>query len=159
KRTWFSPVYFRKESEPYMTLAMARDGRNAGVTVAEINLKLIWDVITAMKIGQGGYAYVVDGRGRLIAHPDISLVLRDTDLSRLPQVARALTSASSTQPSASAATVAKSIAGLSVLTAHTTISPLLIFIEVPLSEAFAPLYGAAWRTGLLLVFGLMVAAL
>jgi signal transduction histidine kinase len=158
---WFSPVYFRKESEPYMTLAIARAGRNAGVTVAEINLKLIWDVITAMKIGQGGYAYVVDGHGRLIAHPDISLVLRDTDLSRLPQVARALASVSSTQPSASAATVAKSIAGLSVLTAHTTISPLgwLIFIEVPLSEAFAPLYGAAWRTGLLLVFGLMVAAL
>ena len=86
-RVWFSPVYFRKESEPYMTLAMARAGRNAGVTVAEINLKLIWDVITALKIGQGGYAYVVDGTGRLIAHPDISLVLRDTDLSQLPQVA------------------------------------------------------------------------
>src|SRR5436189_875516 len=81
RRVWFSPVYFRKESEPYMTLAMAREGKKAGVTVAEINLKLIWDVITALKIGQGGYAYVVDGRGRLIAHPDISLVLRDTDLS------------------------------------------------------------------------------
>src|SRR5215204_4438112 len=89
-RVWFSPVYFRKQSEPYMTLAVARDGRNSGVTVAEINLKLIWDVITALKTGQGGYAYVVDGSGRLIAHPDISLVLRDTDLSRLPQVAAAL---------------------------------------------------------------------
>src|SRR6266436_5265388 len=33
---------------------------------------------------------VVDGRGRLIAHPDISLVLRDTNLSKLPQVAAAL---------------------------------------------------------------------
>jgi hypothetical protein len=66
---WFSPVYFRKESEPYMTVGMARAGKNAGVTVAEINLKLIWDVITGLKIGQGGYAYVVDGRGRLIAPP------------------------------------------------------------------------------------------
>jgi len=71
---WFSPVYFRKESEPYMTMGMVRAGKNAGVTVAEINLKLIWDVITGLKIGQGGYAYVVDGRGRLIAHPDISLL-------------------------------------------------------------------------------------
>src|ERR1700686_1434329 len=86
-RVWFSPVYFRKQSEPYMTLAMAREGKNAGVTIAEINLKLIWDVITALKIGQGGYAYVVDERGRLIAHPDISLVLRNTDLAALPQVA------------------------------------------------------------------------
>src|SRR3984893_13927989 len=88
-RVWFSPVYFRKESEPYMTLAMARAGRNAGVTIAEVSLKLIWDVITGMKIGQGGYAYVVDRDGRLIAHPDISLVLRNTDLSNLPQVAAA----------------------------------------------------------------------
>ena len=65
-RVWFSPVYFRKESEPYMTVALARTGRNAGVTVAEVNLKLIWDVITGLKIGQGGYAYVVDRDGRLV---------------------------------------------------------------------------------------------
>src|SRR6202140_848157 len=89
-KIWFSPVYFRKQSEPYMTLAMAREGRDAGVTIAEINLKLIWDVITALRIGQGGYAYVVDGHGRLVAHPDISLVLRDTDLASLPQVGGAL---------------------------------------------------------------------
>ncbi len=94
-RVWFSPVYFRKESEPYMTVALARAGRNAGVTVAEVNLKLIWDVITGLKIGQGGYAYVVDRDGRLIAHPDISLVLRNTDLATLPQVAAALAEAPS----------------------------------------------------------------
>ena len=83
ERLWFSPVYFRKQSEPYVTMAVAHQGRNAGVTVAEINLKLIWDVITDLKIGRGGYAYIVDGKGRLIAHPDISLVLRGTDLSEL----------------------------------------------------------------------------
>src|SRR6201986_2557036 len=93
-RVWFSPVYFRKESEPYMTVALARTGRNAGVTVAEVNLKLIWDVITGLKIGQSGYAYVVDREGRLIAHPDISLVLRNIDLTMLPQVAAAHAEAS-----------------------------------------------------------------
>jgi GAF domain-containing protein/two-component sensor histidine kinase len=156
-RVWFSPVYFRKESEPYMTLAMARDGRNAGVTIAEINLKLIWDVITALKIGQGGYAYVVDGRGRLIAHPDISLVLRDTDLSKLPQVAAAL----NPQPGQAAVSTADNLAGHAVLTAHALIPQLgwRVFVEAPLSEAFAPLYYGAIRTGLLLVFGLVAAAL
>ena len=34
--------------------------------------------------------YVVDERGLLIAHPDIGIVLRKTDLSRLPHVALAL---------------------------------------------------------------------
>jgi signal transduction histidine kinase len=164
-RIWFSPVYFRKESEPYMTLAMARDGKVAGVTVAEINLKLIWDVITALKIGQSGYAYVVDEKGRLIAHPDISLVLRDTDLSKLPQVAEALAPASAPGPDAGgdehAARVAQSIGGRSVLTAHAAIAPVgwQVFVEVPLSEAFAPLYGAALRTAVLLAFGLIAATL
>ena len=77
-RIWFSPVYFRKESEPYLTIAVAHSGRNAGVTFAEVNLKLIWDVISTIKVGTSGYAYVVDRQGRLIAHPDISLVLRNT---------------------------------------------------------------------------------
>jgi len=164
-RIWFSPVYFRKESEPYMTLAMARDGKVAGVTVAEINLKLIWDVITALKIGQSGYAYVVDEKGRLIAHPDISLVLRDTDLSKLPQVAEALAPAPAPSPEAGgdehAARVAQSIGGRSVLTAHAAIAPVgwQVFVEVPLSEAFAPLYGAALRTAVLLAFGLIAATL
>ena len=160
---WFSPVYFRKESEPYMTLAMAREGKKAGVTVAEINLKLIWDVITALKIGESGYAYVVDGHGRLIAHPDISLVLRDTDLSKLPQVAAAPAPAAApgSRGDRPAATLARNLAGRNVLTAHAAIAPVgwRVFVEVPLSEAFAPLYGAAWRTLGLLVFGLIAATL
>jgi GAF domain-containing protein/HAMP domain-containing protein len=158
-RLWFSPVYFRKQSEPYMTAAMARDGKNAGVTIAEINLKLIWDVITALKIGQSGYAYVVDGRGRLIAHPDISLVLRDTDLSGLPQVAEALTPGP--HADAPAGTVAQNLGGHRVLTAHAAIAPVgwRVFVEVPLAEAFAPLYGAALRTLVLLALGLVAATL
>src|SRR5260370_41985535 len=115
-----------------MTLAMAREGRKAGVTVAEINLKLIWDVITGLKIGQSGYAYVVDERGRLIAHLDISLVLRDTDLSKLPQVAEALATAPGSRGDAASTTLAQNLAGRSVLTAHAAIAPVgwRVFVEV-----------------------------
>ena len=62
-------------------------GARGGVTVADVNLKLILDVISQIKIGKEGYAYVVDRQGRLVAHPDISLVLRGTDMSQLAQVA------------------------------------------------------------------------
>jgi signal transduction histidine kinase len=171
---WFGPVYFRKQSEPYMTLAMAGAGHNAGVTVAAINLKLIWDVITALKIGEGGYAYVVDGRGKLIADPDISLVLRDTDFSKLPQVATALASphdtlapsgdergVSATSPQPATVTVADNYYGRPVLSAHARIKPLgwRVFVEVPLSEAYAPLYASAIRNALWLVLALIGAAL
>ncbi|MBO0739749.1 MAG: HAMP domain-containing protein, partial [Alphaproteobacteria bacterium] len=161
QRVWFSPVYFRKDSEPYMTLAMAQTGGHAGVTIAEVNLKLIWDVITGIKMGKGGYAYVVDRGGRLIAHPDISLVLRNTDLSALPQVAAAHAEASG-EPAAGLTTmVAKDIIGNSVLTAHAAIAPLgwTVFVELPMREALAPLYGSALRSAALLALALCLAAL
>ena len=62
KKVYYGPVYFRRESEPYMTLAVAGTRRDAGVSVAEVNLKLIWDVISQIKVGQRGHAYVVGSR-------------------------------------------------------------------------------------------------
>ena len=85
-RVSYGPVYFRSGSEPYMTVAVAGSGGRNGVTLAEVNLKLVWDVIRRIRIGASGHAFVVDHAGRLIADPDISRVLRATDLSRLGQV-------------------------------------------------------------------------
>src|SRR6187551_3247109 len=85
-KVYYGPVYFRRQSEPYMTLAIAGTRRDAGVSIAEVNLKLIWDVVNQIKVGEKGHAYVVGPNGRLIAHPDISLVLRNTDMSNLAQV-------------------------------------------------------------------------
>src|SRR5438477_6858125 len=89
-KVFYGPVYFRRESEPYMTLALAGTRKDAGVSIAEVNLKLIWDVVSQIKVGEHGHAYVVGAQGRLIAHPDISLVLRNTDMSKLVQVEAAL---------------------------------------------------------------------
>src|SRR5438132_4218371 len=83
---YYGPLYFRRESEPYMTIAIAGARRDYGVVVAEVNLKFIWDVVSQIKAGNRGRAYVVDANGRLIAHPDINPVLRNTDLSHLAQV-------------------------------------------------------------------------
>src|SRR5262245_20045749 len=38
RKVYYGPVYFRRESEPYMTLAIAGTRRDAGVSVAEVNL-------------------------------------------------------------------------------------------------------------------------
>ena len=157
-RTYFSPVYFRKETEPYMTIAVAGAGTKSGVTVAEVNLKFIWDVISRIRIGEKGIAYVVDARGHLIAHPDISYVLQKRDLSGLPQVQAARTRGG---VDGERVTIARNTQGHEVLTAHASIAPLgwEVFAEQPLAEAFAPLYASLLRTGLLLVGGLVLAIL
>ena len=150
--TYFSPVYFRKETEPYMTIAVAGVGDKAEITVAELNLKFVWEVISRIEIGQKGLAYVVDSRGHLIAHPDITYVLQRQDLSALPQVKAARNG------EGERVTIARSPQGQEVLTAHAGITPLgwHVFVEQPLAEAFAPLYASLQRTGLLLVAGLLL---
>jgi signal transduction histidine kinase len=158
-KVYYGPVYFRRESEPYMTLALAGTRRDAGVSVAEVNLKLIWDVVSQIKVGQRGHAYVVDAQGRLIAHPDISLVLRNTDLSRLAQVqaARAAGAGQSNEQ----LQVADDIQGRRVLTAYAHVNPLrwLVFVELPVAEAYAPLFSTIERSGILLMAALLFAFL
>ena len=53
-KVYYGPVYFRRESEPYMTLALAGTRKDAGVSIAEVNLKLIWDVVSQIKVGEHG---------------------------------------------------------------------------------------------------------
>ena len=151
-KTWYSPVYFRKETEPYMTISRPAGGRGGGVTVAEVNLKFVWEVVSRIQIGKAGLAYVVNSTGTLIAHPDISLVLQKTDLSRLSHVAALV------REEPEAAPIAHNLKNEEVLTAHARIPTLgwTVFVEAPLAEAFAPLYASIVRAGLLLLAGLVL---
>jgi signal transduction histidine kinase len=156
RKTYHGPIYFRGESEPYMSLALAGTRKAAGVAVAEVNLKFIWDVIAGIKVGDRGYAYVVDAQGRLIAHPDISLVLRNMDVAGLPQVRQARAGGTGFDPAAPVT----NIAGEPVLSASAAVEPQgwLVFVETPLDEAYGPLYASIRRTGLVMLGALSLAA-
>src|SRR5262249_26300862 len=52
RRVYHGPVYFHQESQPYMTLSVAGARREAGVSLAEVNLAFIWDVVTQTKVGE-----------------------------------------------------------------------------------------------------------
>ena len=81
---WFGPVNFHGGSEPFMTIAVAGNRLSVGVAIAEINLKFIWDVISGIQVGRTGDALVLDRPGRLVAHPDIDLVLRADEAAQRP---------------------------------------------------------------------------
>jgi signal transduction histidine kinase len=153
-KTWFGPVTFRKETEPYMTIAV-RAGN--AVTTADVNLKFLWDVITRIKVGEKGKAYVVDATGHLIADPDIGEVLRKTNLSGLAQVKAALAGGAWQEP----AMRARDRAGADVLTAFAPIDPLgwRVFVEQPVEEVYRTLDASILRTALLLLGGFVISAL
>jgi PAS domain S-box-containing protein len=158
-KVYYGAVYFRRESEPYMTLSLAGTRRDAGVSIAEVNLKLIWDVVSKIKVGNHGDAYVVDAQGRLIAHPDISLVLRKTDMTRLAQVQAARRAEAGAE--ADDIETATDIQGRQVLTAYAPVAPLkwTVFVELPVDEAYQPLFISIQRAALVLFAALCLAAL
>jgi signal transduction histidine kinase len=156
ERPYFGRVYFARGSQPHMTVSVAEPG-GRGVVVAEIDLSFVRQVIERARIGTTGYAYAVDARGELITHPNINLVLRHTNFASLPQVRAALRAPA--QGAAEAATNGRDQNGTEVLSAVQTIDSLgwHVFVEQPLSEAFAPIKAALWRTALLLVAFLLLA--
>jgi len=157
-RIWFGDVTYNRGSEPYLTVAIFGNRPSVGVVIAEVNLKLIWDVISEIKVGKTGFAFVLDRQGRLIAHPDISLVLRGAEEATSgpfqairDDIRRAGAASARSQDSdgREIAAAAAPIAG----------PDWTVVVEQPISEAFGPIYAALRRTAMLIMAGTVFAAL
>ena len=157
-RIWYGAVSYYHGSEPYLTVAISGNRPSVGIVVAEVNLKLIWDVISSIKVGQTGHAFVLDGPGRLVGHPDISLVLRGADdaTSKPFQAIRA----AAVRADASFA-IAHDELGKAIAAAAASVPgpDWTVVVQQPLSEAFGPIYAALWRTAGLLLAGSALAGL
>lgn len=156
-KLWYGPVSFHLGSEPFMTIAVAGNRKAVGAAAAEVNLKLIWDVISAIRVGETGHAFIIDQPGHLIAHPDIDKVLRGTD----DQAGRAFTALRETIAAAGGKPVTvKTGEGQTVIAAMAAVPATgwTVIAEQPLSEAYAPIYAALWRTAGLLLAGAALAS-
>ena len=131
-------------------------GQLAGI-VAELNLKFIWDVVSRIKIGERGKAYVVGRDGFLVADPDIGLVLRKTNMAALEHVRAAGDGAAGDEP----AMLSHDLDGHRVLASVAVIEPLgwKVFVEQPVTEVYARLNSTIVWTGALLLAGLAASAL
>jgi len=160
-KTYWSPVYFKNDSEPYVTLAVPVGKYALEVTVAEVNLGGVLKIVSQIEVGPGGYAYVVDSRNQLVAHPDSRVLRVKRDLSRLVQVKSARAERPGATADAQVAMVADGLGGERVLAAHAAIAPLgwLVFVERPAADAYAPLRAPIIRSGVIVVLGLALSVL
>jgi adenylate cyclase len=152
-KVWYGPVQYQHESEPYMRIAVAGNLPAAGIAVAEVNLKLIWDVIAAIRIGNTGHAIVVDDSGHLIAHPDISLVLRGRsgsgDFGRIRHLSGITSGGAVLSGDRGRPVVALSV--------HVAEVGWTVIAMQPVLEAFASIRAALWRSSLLIALGVLIA--
>ncbi len=112
-----------------------------------------------MQVGEAGRAYLVDADDRLIAHPDISLVLRKIDLSDLPHVRAARAAAIMGVPVAAGQELTRDPEGREVLSAHASIASLgwIVFVDLPVNEAFGPVIASLERTAAIVLLGIAFA--
>ncbi len=61
-------------------------GEKMGAALAEVRVDSIWAVIDNIRVGEEGHAFLVNGDGIVIAHPQKELVYQTTDYSHLPSV-------------------------------------------------------------------------
>ena len=149
--TAYAPAYFRDE-RPYMSIGEQHSGFNAGVTMAEIDLRFLNDFLGDSQVGRFAFAYVVDPKGHVLASsskgPDLG-----RDLSALPQVAAMLGSDSAAVASGTDSD------GNAVLTTARAMPKLgwFVFFEQPTAQALAPIRDQLVRIALLIALGLVVA--
>lgn len=149
----FAPVYF-VGSRPFMSIAVSHSGFNAGVTLAEIDLRFLGDFLGDAQVGKVAYAYVVDAGGQVLASsakgPEVA-----RDLVSLPQVAALL------KPAGREPTSGTGVDGHAVLTASNAVPKLgwFVLFEQPTAQALAPIRDQLARIALLIALGLLIAIL
>lgn len=144
RRVHHGPVSFRRETEPFMTLAVAGPRREMGVAVAEVNLKFVWDVVNAIRVGTQGRAWVADARGRLLAHSDMSFMLSNPDVGRRVESIVAALQAASIRGEP---LILDGLRGERVQAAHAFAQPMgwHVVLELPQNEAQEPLWRSVER--------------
>jgi hypothetical protein len=113
------------------------DPSYSGVTVAELRLPFARETVRQVNLPQGGAAYLIDSRGRLVADTDSSFQPLSTSFASLTQVKSALHMSDAPR----GATSGRSPVNTTVLAAWARADPpgWLVFVEQPQDQAFAPL--------------------
>jgi GAF domain-containing protein/HAMP domain-containing protein len=149
-QVYYGPAFYDDTTnEPLMIIGVPvvnlRTGSVDRVLVAVTRIKKVWDLIAGMEVSQGQSVYIVDAQGKVVAHRNPSVVLRDTHFN-LPEQ-------SGIQPG---------LNGASTILAFNTMSlgqqQLNVVAEQTLVEAMAPALNVLY-VGLvvfLLVAGLAV---
>lgn len=149
----YGPVRFVRGSEPWIAIAAGGPREPRAIGLAQVNLRFIEQTVARIQLGASGLAYAVDREGRLVAHPDLTRVLANTSLRRLPQVEAAIAGR------AVDGLVAQNIDGHPVLAAAAEIPTLgwHVLVEAPVEEALAPALASVKRAALLFALGVLLA--
>ena len=143
-------TFFRDGHLPTVRIA-AFDG--IGSIIATVDLRLLNEVVSRLRAGEGGLAYVVDGEDHLIAHAQPTWVLSRPDMAGHAALRRARASQSGSILVRGLAT--QSFAGDDVIVTAASVPELgwVVFMEQQRDAALKPVWDALARTTVLMLVG------
>ena len=161
-RTYFGPVSFVRDSAPRLSIAVPMHrfpGQLEGMLQAEVDLRYVTEVVGAVKVGKTGHAYVVTESGDVIAHPDVTIVLQRRNVAKLLESTAVFRSGDA--PADGEAQEAKNLAGKKVLRSFSVIPNVkwAVFVELPLQEAYEPVYASLLPTSGFIILSMGIALL
>ena len=147
--TYYSPIYYSEhDGTPLLNIAVPlidrRTGAAAAVLVAAVRLRPIWDAVTYIATGAGISTFVVGQNGRVVAHPDPSIALRETEFT-LPPAAGIYTSPSGGK------------AFMAFATADFGDQRMTVVAQQPASAALYTVYRVAVISGVTMIAALLAA--
>jgi len=94
EHTFFTDVYISAFTKaPCVTVAVPVKntmGQVVGVVATDVSLKVVWDIIDVVQVGEKGYIDVVDNKGTIVAHPDKERVLQKESFTTYDYVAKVI---------------------------------------------------------------------
>lgn len=147
QEVYFSPIRITDTGEPLMTVALPVFNRRTGdlthVLTANFRFQVIWNLLADEIYREGEIAYVIDGAGEVVAHPNPSVVLSGTRIT-LPEQPDAAWTGLSNQPVIYAQETVPIVGGaLSVIAEQETAVAFVLLEELLLSAGVALVLVAA----------------
>ncbi len=87
KGEYISNLRFTEDNYPAVTIAVPIEreiGIPIGIIAAEVNLITLSEIVAKIKIGEKGFAFLVDENGALIAHKELDRVLKRESFNKSP---------------------------------------------------------------------------
>ena len=150
---WFGPVTYTG-NQPRVVMARRGWREHSGVLAANLDLAQLRNIIDDTRFGREGHAYLVDGEGHLLAHPEFLQVLARPDWTARPAVQAAIADDSADPGDLVEFDTPE---GESVVAYFTKLSVpgWRLITEQPRDEAFAPVYRALATALLILVLAVL----
>ncbi|MGQ0644800.1 MAG: ATP-binding protein [Elusimicrobiota bacterium] len=139
-RSYVGNIFFtERERIPQMFVSVPLNGRGSAL-LARLSLHGMWDLVSEVAVGKTGYAYVVDGQGALLAHPQRERVLAHENAAGRSVVKEFLSGQEETLGSGGRYHTHEGDDGEKTLAVHHRIEDLGwgVVVQTPLKEALAP---------------------